>query len=435
MYIINSPKSFKKVFAHPVWSLIAAFGTYFCMYGYRKPYTAATYAAAAYWGLSYKFGLIIAQTTGYVLAKWIGIKFVSEINPAKRIGAIIALISFAELMLLLFALIQRPWNLVCMFLNGLPLGVIFGLVLGFVEGRKQAEFLVAGLCLSFILSDGVSKSVGAFLLTFGVTENWMPFVAGLVFLLPTLLFTVMLACIPQPSLTDISARSARDPMTAQDRRHFFNKYAPGLICIIFIYLFVTLLRSVRADFALELWTGLGYKKSPELFTTSELLVSLGVLMVTGLAVLIKNHYKAFRFSLLTSFIGFLILLVAVIGLYNGLGAFTFMVLIGLGVYLPYVAIHAVIFERLIAITRERATVRFLMYVVDSVGYTSYIGLMLLRYFTHTTESILSLFFKMCLFLAIAGMLLMLFCHLYFETKLKPYEQRNAILPAGASCSV
>ncbi|MDN5283832.1 MAG: hypothetical protein JWR38_106 [Mucilaginibacter sp.] len=435
MQFQNSPNRLKKIFANPAWSLIAAFGTYFCMYGYRKPYTAAAFADAGLWGLSYKFGMIIAQTAGYVLAKWIGIKFVSEIKPGKRIGAIIILIGFAEAMLLLFAVVPRPWNLVCMLLNGLPLGVIFGLVLSFLEGRRQTEFLIAGLCASFILSDGVSKSVGALLLMINVGENWMPFVAGLVFLLPTSLFIAMLASIPQPTATDISSRSAREPMTTADRWRFFNKYAPGLIAIIAIYLFVTLLRSVRADFAVELWNGLGYKQTPELFTTSELIVSFGVILITGLAVLIKNHYQAFRFSMLTSFIGFLILLLSIVGLYNGLGKFTFMVLIGLGVYVPYVAVHAVIFERLIAITRERATVSFLMYVVDSVGYTGYIGLMLLRYFSHTGDSILSLFLKICFSLAVAGMLLMLFCYLYFKTKLKPYVQRNSQFPAGQSCSV
>jgi len=430
MQFKNRSKSLKRMFANPAWALIAAFGTYFCMYGYRKPYTAATYADTEYWGLTYKFGLIIAQTTGYVLAKWIGIKFVSEIKPRQRIGAIIALIGFAELMLLLFAFVPRPWNLVCMLLNGLPLGVIFGLVLSFLEGRKQTEFLIAGLCASFILSDGISKSVGAMLLTWGVTENWMPFIAGLVFMLPATLFITMLSCVPPPTINDINMRSARDPMTVHDRMRFFNKYAPGLIAIIVVYLFVTLLRSVRADFAVELWAGLGYKQTPDLFTTSELLVSFGVIAATSLAVFIRNHYKAFRFSLLTGFTGFFIVLLAVAGLHAGMGKFTFMVLVGLGVYLPYVAVHAVIFERLIAITREKATVGFLMYVVDSVGYTGYIGLMLLRYFTHTIDSILSLFLKICILFAIAGMILMFFSYLYFKSKLKTYEPGNTAIPAG-----
>jgi hypothetical protein len=425
----------KRVYSNPAWALIAAFGTYFCMYGYRKPYTAAEYSDSGLGDLSYKFGMVIAQTIGYMLAKWIGIKFVSEIKPAKRILAIIALIGFAEAMLFLFGLVPRPYNLVFMLLNGLPLGVIFGLVLSFLEGRRQTEFLIAGLCASFILSDGVSKSVGAFLLIAGVNENWMPFAAGLVFLLPTLLFIAMLACVPQPSDVDISLRSARNPMTATDRWYFFNKYGPGLAAIIAIYLFVTLLRSVRADFAVELWAGLGYKQTPQLFTTSELIVSFCVIIITGLTVLIKNHRQAFGLSMLTSLVGFAITLLALGGLYAGMGKFAFMVLIGMGVYLPYVAVHAVIFERLIAITREHATVSFLMYIVDSVGYTGYIGLMLLRYFTNTADSILSLFLQICFILGIGGIILVAFGYLYFKRKLRPHGQTGARFFAGQSGSV
>ena len=426
----STPTWLQRLFANPTWVLIAAFGTYFCMYGFRKPYTAATFSDVIFLGLNYKFLLIISQTVGYVLAKWIGIKIVSEIKPAQRVGAILGLIGFAQLMLLLFGLLPAPWNAVCLFLNGLPLGVIFGLVLGFLEGRKHTEFLIAGLCASFIVSDGVSKSVGAMLLGAGVTEHWMPFFAGLVFLLPTLLFTGMLACVPAPTRADIESRSARDPMTAADRWNFFNKYAPGLTGIIVIYLFVTLLRSVRADFAVELWAGLGYRQTPDLFTSSELLVSFGVIVITGLAVLISNHYQAFRFSLLTCLTGFVIVLFAVGGLHHWLGEFAFMVLIGLGVYLPYVAIHAIVFERLIAITREKATVGFLMYIVDSVGYTGYIGLMLLRYFMPTTESMLSVFLKICIALAIIGIVLVVYAYLYFNIKLKNNEQPIGKISAG-----
>jgi hypothetical protein len=150
---------------------------------------------------------------------------------------------------------------------------------------------------------------------------------------------------------------------------------------------------------------------------------------------VQSHYRAFKVSLFTSFVGFLIVLLAALGLNYGLDKFSFMVLVGLGVYLPYVAVHAVIFERLIAITREKATVGFLMYIVDSVGYTGYIGLMLMRYFLPASDTMLSLFLKICIGLAIAGMLLMVFCHLYFKTKLKVDEPTNANIPAGAGSTV
>ena len=95
----TSAKGIQKLFSNPAWALVAAFGTYFCMYGFRKPYTAATYSNASFFGIDYKFLLIIAQTTGYVIAKWVGIKIVSEIRPSQRIKTLISLIFFAELML------------------------------------------------------------------------------------------------------------------------------------------------------------------------------------------------------------------------------------------------------------------------------------------------------------------------------------------------
>ena len=60
-----------------------------------------------------------------------------------------------------------PFNLVWLFCNGVPLGLVFGLVLGFLEGRRHTEALAAGLCSSFIVADGVTKSAGASLLQAG----------------------------------------------------------------------------------------------------------------------------------------------------------------------------------------------------------------------------------------------------------------------------
>lgn len=407
------------LFQQPLWMLIAAFGAYFCMYGFRRPYTAATYSDAKFWGFEYKFLLVIAQTIGYVSAKWLGIKIIAEVKPANRIKMLLGLIIFAESMLLLFALIPRPWNIVCLLLNGLSLGAVFGLVLGFLEGRRLSEALIAGLCASFIVSDGVSKSVGKFLLDQQVSENWMPFCAGLLFLVPTLLFAFMLQQVQPPSQRDIAQRSARTAMTGAARRAFFLKYGPGLSAIILIYLLVTLLRSVRADFAPELWKGLGYKQTPALFTQSELIVSFGVVIVNGLVIFIGNHFKAFRISLLTCLGGFALLVLSVWLLNNNsLGKFSFMVLVGLGVYIPYVAVHTTLFERLIAATKEKANIGFLMYMADSVGYTGYVILVLLKYFVPPGDSILFLFLRICTVLGIAGALILLFCNLYFGKKLR-----------------
>lgn len=193
-----------------IWCVIASFGTYACMCGFRKPFTAASFDSASFPD-GIKATYVSAQVLGYMLSKFIGIKVISEMEPHRRAVVLLGLISVAELALLLFAVVPPSWGAVFLFLNGLPLGMVFGLVLGFLEGRRLTEAFVAGLCASFILADGVVKSVGAWLLEAGVTDAWMPCIAGLIFLLPLIGFVWMLSRIPQPDAEDITARAPAHP--------------------------------------------------------------------------------------------------------------------------------------------------------------------------------------------------------------------------------
>ncbi len=118
------------------WSVIAAFGTYFCMYAFRKPFTAASFDGPLVWGATFKTMLVTSQVMGYMLSKFIGIKVIAEMPPERRAIGILVLVFFAESALVLFGIVPRPWNAVCLFANGLPLGMVFGLVLGFLEGRS-----------------------------------------------------------------------------------------------------------------------------------------------------------------------------------------------------------------------------------------------------------------------------------------------------------
>ena len=109
--------------AHPAvfstYCIVAAFGTYFCMYGFRKPFTAATFEDTVWLGIGFKTILVAAQVAGYTLSKFIGIKVVSEMPARYRAISILALIAIAELALLLFAMTPVPWNFIWLFANGL----------------------------------------------------------------------------------------------------------------------------------------------------------------------------------------------------------------------------------------------------------------------------------------------------------------------------
>ena len=88
-----------------LWCIVAAFGTYACMYGFRKPFTAAGYAD---WGEGFKALLVTSQVLGYMVSKIVGIKVISEMRPERRAATLLGLIGIAEAALLLFAVVPRP---------------------------------------------------------------------------------------------------------------------------------------------------------------------------------------------------------------------------------------------------------------------------------------------------------------------------------------
>ena len=353
-----------------VWAICAAFGTYFCMYGFRKPFTAAAFGETS----SLKDVFVATQLAGYMLSKFAGVKVIAEMPAHRRIATLLSLIGLAEFSLLLFGLIPSPLNAACLFFNGLALGMVFGLVLGFLEGRQLTEAMVAGLCASFILADGVTKSVGAWLLTRGISEYWMPAIAGLLFFPPLAFCTWMLSRIPPPHAQDIAARTERVPLNGDDRRNLLRQFRLGIAFLLVIYVGVTIVRSLRADYAREIWQALGQPASAKLFTQSELWVVLGVIVVNGLAASIRDNRAAFFCALATCAVGPGLIAFAVVGQQAKLlSGFAFMVLVGVGLYLPYVAIHTTVFERLLAMTRYRGNVGFLLYVADASGYCGYLA--------------------------------------------------------------
>lgn len=406
------------------WALVAAFGAYFCMYGFRKPFTAATYEEQTlWWGFGYKAVLVTAQVLGYTLSKFIGIRVIAQMRPEHRARTLWLFVGLAQAALLLFALVPAPWNCLCLFLNGLPLGMVFGLVLGWLEGRRVTEVLTAGLCASFILADGVTKSVGAYLLAAGVPPFWMPFAAGLVFALPFGLFVWMLQRIPPPTTYDIAQRNERLPMTRAERRALFAKYAMGLSLLIGVYLLLTILRSVRADFAPEIWQGLGFTGQPTVFTRSELFVMFGVVVANGLAVLIRNNRRAFFTAISISLFGFVLAGVALLGWRRGwFDGFAFMVLIGLGLYLPYVAVHTTVFERLLAMTGDKGNLGFLMYLADAFGYLGYVAVMLGRNVVPTNQSFVEFFVWVAGSVTALAVLFLIGSWIYFMKSVRYSEQ-------------
>ena len=245
---------------------------------------------------------------------------ISEVTRPWRAAMILALIAMAQIALLLFAIAPRPWHVACMFLNGLPLGMVFGLVLGSLEGRRMTEALAAGLCASFILAGGVSKTLGQQVLDYtqtlgwslGLSERWMPFLSGLVFLPPVLVCCWMLHQIPPPDAEDEASRSRREPMRSEDRRRVLQVYSLGLAAIAGMYLLLSILRSLRDDFAREILLGLGTEIQSKDYANIDFWVMLLVTVVNGSAVFVKDNQRALRISFGVCASGFAVILLSVL---------------------------------------------------------------------------------------------------------------------------
>jgi len=406
------------------WNWIAAasaFCVYFCMYGFRKPFTAGTFDDQETFGLDLKTVLVLSQLCGYMLSKFIGVKVVSEMPRSQRAYTLIALIVGAELALLGFAWLPAvTLKILMLFLNGLSLGMVFGLVLAFLEGRKHTEAMAAGLCASFIVSSGVVKSVGRWLIEdWGVSEFHMPYITGAIFLLPVLLFVWLLQLTPEPSEEDRAFRSERPVMNGKERRAFFLAYAPGLTLLLITYILLTIIRTMRDDFGVEIWQGLGVSKAPSIFTQSESIVGFVATGVNALAIYVLHNLRAIKVASLLMCSGFGMAIFAALGSYQGwLTPFTFMVLCGIGLYIPYVAFHTTMFERIVAASNHKGNLAFLMYLADSIGYLGYSAVIGFKTFGPQDVAILSTFQATLLWGSVISIVAVTFASLYFHYALQ-----------------
>jgi hypothetical protein len=349
---------------------VAVFITYLCMYAFRKPFTAATYDGYCLFGLDYKVVLIIFQLIGYTISKSLGIKFVSELKPSNRLDVLILLMLIALISLFCFGITPYPYNSIFMFFNGLPLGMIWGVVFSFIEGRKSTELLGAIMASSFIVSSGLVKSSGRLVLDyFHTSEMWMPLVTASLYIPVLILGIYLLKRIHPPALEDEEARTARVPMYDEERKLFIKQFAPGIIFSILIYIALTVFRDMRDNFAVEFWTTMGYDQTPELLAFSEIPIAILIIMIIASMILIKNNKTAFYLIIYLTFIcGLLMILSTVAFKASYLNGIAWMMIAGFAMYLPYIGYHTLYFERWIAHFKYKSNAGFLMSMADTGGY-------------------------------------------------------------------
>lgn len=421
------------------YAIVAAFSTYFCMYAFRKPFVAAKFSGEYFLDsqVALKTAIVISQIIGYALSKYIGIKVCSEVSPGRRAATLVFLIVWAQAALVLYGIVPNNLKVLAIFFNGLPLGMVWGLVVWYLEGRRTSELLLAGLSCAYIISSGVVKDIGRAMMEGGVaewwrqiplvgagigsligkvSEGWMPAVTGLHFLPLFLLSVWMLNQLPRPSEADVIARTERQPMTGTDRMAFIRQFLFGMVMLCVAYFFLTAYRDFRDNYQVEILDGLGYPyaENKTIISQTETLVAFGVMGALALLVLIKDNRRGLlgAFVIMTSGVVMLgagtLLLDA--GLIHG---FHWMILTGLGSYLAYVPFGSVLFDRLIASTRVAGTAVFAIYLADAIGYTGSVGVQLFKDLGRANLSHLNFFKGYSYFMCAIGVVCLIASCVYF----------------------
>jgi hypothetical protein len=411
-----------------IFAAAVCFAAYACIISFRKAFNVASFQGYQPLGIEFKSLLVISQGAGYMLSKFYGIKFIAELQRKGREKLILILVGISWLAWLLFAIIPAPYNFWTLALNGFPLGMLWGVLFSYVEGRRATDFIGAALAVSFIFGPGLAKSVAQFVMTdWNVSEYWMPFTTSLIFFLPLLVFVYLLSKIPPPDAEDVAQRTQRIPMKASDRSLFVKTFLPGILSLVLIYIFVTMLREIRDSFMADMWRASGERFSAAVFAKTETVISIVILVLIASMVMIKNNMKAFVTAQLIMMAGFILSgIITWLYLEKQVDTFQWMTFVGLGLYMTYIPYNSILFDRMIAAFRYAANVGFLIYLADSFGYLASVGVMLTKSVFRIKMNWLDFYTTLVLITSIVGVICISISLLYFERKTKRMQTGEQI---------
>ena len=363
-----------------LWAGGAALLSYSLVYALRKPYTAASFENVDVFDMDYKVVVTIAQIIGYVISKFMGIKLISELRREERLKFILTSVVMAELSLVFFGLLSAPYNIAAMFLNGLSLGCMWGVIFSFIEGRRMTDILASLLGVSMVISSGMAKSVGLYVMNnLHVNEFWMPALIGAVALPLLALLGYALNRLPEPTEEDIAMKSERATLNGKQRWELFKNFMPFLIMLFVANVAIVVLRDIKEDFLVNIIDISNY--SPWLFAKIDSVVTLIILLIFALMVFVKDNLKALSilFGLIT--VGMLMMSVVSFGQEEfQLSPIVWLFVQSLCLYIAYLSFQTIFFDRFIACFKIHGNVGFFIVTTDFLGYTGTVLVLVLKEF-------------------------------------------------------
>ena len=321
-----------------LWAGGAALLSYSLVYTLRKPFTAATFDGIEAFGFDYKVLVTIIQIAGYLIAKFIGIKLISELKRENRLKFILVSIAVAELSLVAFGALPTPYNMFAMFFNGLSLGCMWGVIFSFIEGRRTTDVLAS-------------------LLGYSLTR------------------------LPQPTAQDKEQKSSRVTLNGKQRKELFIDFMPFLVLLFVANLMLVVLRDIKEDFLVKIIDMNG--QSSWMFAQVDTVVTLIILALFGAMAFVKSNIKV-----LVALLGLVVLGTATMSFISfnydslQLDAITWLFVQSLCLYIAYLCFQSIFFDRFIACFKIKGNVGFFIVTIDFIGYTGTVLVLMFKEFAH-----------------------------------------------------
>ena len=378
------------------WAGGCALLCYSMVYALRKPFTAATFDNIMVLGFSFKTVVTIAQIVGYLISKFAAIKIISELNHKSRLRFIGGAAGIAAVALLFFGLLPVPFNIIAMFVNGLALGCMWGVIFTFLEGRRITDMVASILGISIVISSGVAKSIGLFVMNrLEVSEFWMPALIG-AFACPLVVgLGWTLSKLPEPNAEDISMKVERVTIDRSHRIYIFRKYALLLTLLFGGNLFLTVLRDIKEDFLVNIFDLSGH--SDWVFAKVDTIVTLTILALFGMMMFVRSNKRALNI-LLTGAVSSSAAMALISANYYqwNLPPLMWLFVMSLSLYIPYLAFQTIFFDRFIAYFKIRGNVGFFIATIDAIGYSGTVIILFLKELIQSEADWLQVFNQMAL---------------------------------------
>lgn len=359
----------------------SAFSFYFAVLLIKLAPFAGTYPGERLCGLPMKSALALCQTIGYLCGKPLALVLVPKLRREDLRAGMLAALWGEGLCLALAPRFGSAAIGAGLFAGGLFGASAWSLLVRACEGRARTDAIIAAASFCAVGMGGVAKAVGAALIVArGLSNGAMVSSCAVGGICLGSCCAFLLCAQEPPSAADVRLRGERRALSSlrQQGARLLRRHGLGVLLSTCAYTTAGTLRAYRDFYQPELFQAVGLGGRPQLLAESELLIGACVLLCVGALSAVADSWRALNLIVWTAAGGGLLVAASSLALRAGAlpSGFAWVGLVGCGLFLAYIPIGTVLYERLLAAAHEQLTTSLLSILSDGCVYLGTAALLL-----------------------------------------------------------